>query len=173
MSFQAYIPTSSSEYLGKIANRVRNVTGQVVKTETYSFAFGGNSDIWKGLLSEKDSGNTTEVQTYLLACWHFLKLHSTGGGQGYQRTPGACHARGAIESSHYNTVPDAFLSSIRDSSEKCVFGPPSTTQISRHSWASPLISTDRKCPALSLRIFVMAIFRSTSRIIRTLTGLRW
>jgi hypothetical protein len=60
MSLMAYLPTSSS----LINNRVQDVTGQVVKTETYSFAFGGNSDIWKGLLSEKDSGNTTEVQTY-------------------------------------------------------------------------------------------------------------
>ena len=66
MSLQAYHPTSSSAYLGKVTKCVKDVTGQVVKTETYSFAFGGNSDIWKGLLLENDSGNTTEVQTYYL-----------------------------------------------------------------------------------------------------------
>ena len=68
MSLQVDLPASSSMYLGKITKCIKDVTGQVFKTETYSFAFGGNSDIWKGLLSENDSGNTTEVQTSLLAC---------------------------------------------------------------------------------------------------------
>ena len=68
-----HIPSSM---YGEFTNCFKDLTGQVVKTGPHCFAFGGNSDIWKGLiLSDKDSAKTT-VRNSLLVCWHSLKLRS-------------------------------------------------------------------------------------------------
>jgi hypothetical protein len=42
------------------------LTGQVVKTEAYSFAYGSYGDVWKAMLVQKDSENPSKVETYFL-----------------------------------------------------------------------------------------------------------
>lgn len=72
MSLQSYLPSSSSPYFSKSIEVVNDLTDRVFKTESWSFAYGGNGDIWKANLVQKDSGHTM-VQTYFVACWHSLK----------------------------------------------------------------------------------------------------
>lgn len=54
-----------SEYLHtEIMQPTHDLTGQVLKANPYPFGFGGNADIWKAKLKDRDS---KEVGTYLLA----------------------------------------------------------------------------------------------------------
>jgi hypothetical protein len=42
----------------------QDLTSQVTKTDSRSFDYGGNADIWKGLWIKNDSGYAVPVQTY-------------------------------------------------------------------------------------------------------------
>ena len=50
-----------------------DLTGQVTKTECHYFAYGGNGEVWKALLTQKYPVRVMEVQACLLARRPFMK----------------------------------------------------------------------------------------------------
>jgi hypothetical protein len=67
MSLESYFSpfTSISPYFQQTTRSVPDLTGQVFKTEPYSFAYGGHGDIWRAKWMD-ESSNLLNVKAYFL-----------------------------------------------------------------------------------------------------------
>jgi len=69
---QALLPRRGQ--LVTISQPIPDLTGQILKTQPYSFAIGGNAEVYKAQWVENGSGRVAEVQIYFCARRSFVNI---------------------------------------------------------------------------------------------------
>lgn len=66
MSIETYLHSSHTQYFHQAARVVPDLTGQIIKAKTFSFAYGGHGDIWEGEWIQEPSEGPSKVKIYFL-----------------------------------------------------------------------------------------------------------
>src|ERR1700736_5452304 len=136
----------------------QDLTGQVKRMDSYSFAYGGNSDGFKAKYLEREVSRAYDF--YLITPSVCLSFHVQGGSQGLQIFSRSGQVQRIILSGPSNPSPNficlfCLLFISIDLVEKSGCGPWSTIEILSNFWEYRTTSIDPTFTVLSLRIFTM------------------